>query len=163
MKYKEMVLLEDLVEHCSPEHDYKISFILDNKTLCIGDFRKRKTKQSVSTDDYSVIHSEKLLNDYMNFVYNNEQIKKYAVDLFAYFEEYVDDYQKEKFENHLLASMTAFLTDEETNPNNYLTGYDGPEVIYNFSTPKGQHEEFQLNGREVEPFSLYELKAEEKL
>src|SRR5690554_2423936 len=110
MKYKEMVLLEDLVEHCSPEHNYKIFFILDNKTLCIGDFRKRKTKQSLSTDDYSDIHSEKLLNDYMSFIYNNEEIRQYAIDLFAYFEEYVDFYQKEKIENHLLASMTAFLT-----------------------------------------------------
>ena len=161
MKYKEMVLLEDLVEHCSSENDYKISFMLDNKTLCIGDFRKRKTKQSLSTDDYSDIHSEKLLNDYMSFIYNSEQIRQYAIDLFAHFQGDVE-YKKEKLENHLLASMTAFLTDEETNPNNYLTGYDGPEVIYNFSTPKGHHGEFVLDGREVEPFSLYELTTEEK-
>lgn len=53
--------------------------------------------------------------------------------------------------------MTRFIMDRELNLNDYLTGYDGPEIIYNFTTQNGQHGEFDLNGLEVEPHSLYVL------
>ncbi|MEY8292046.1 hypothetical protein AAK882_05275 [Carnobacteriaceae bacterium 52-44] len=163
MNYKEMVLLEDLVESISPEHHYKISFILRDKTLCIGDFRKRKMDKSLSTDDHSVIHSEKLLNDLMSFLSDeDEQSRQFTIDLFDHLQGDVI-FKMKKLENHLLASLVVFLTDEEFNPNDYLIGYDGLEVIYNFSTAKGNHGEFVLDGREVEPFALNDLTERENL
>src|SRR5690625_7887234 len=120
-----MVLLEDLVESISPEHHYKISFILKDKTLCIGDFRKRKMDKSLSTDDHSAIHSEKLLNDLMSFL-SDEDEQSLQFTLFLFYHLQGDDiFKTNKLENHFLSSSFVFLTDEYFNSDVYFLGYDG--------------------------------------
>lgn len=157
MGYKEMVLLEDLIEHSNLEHNYKICFVLENETLCTGDFRK--PNNGSSTDEHSLIDSEKLLNDYKSFVFDNEWERQHLASLLEHVQEDVMN-KKEKLESHFLISMWVFLTDEEFDPEDYLVGYDGLEIIYNFMTMKDSHEEFVLDGREMEPLWLYELPAE---
>lgn len=44
MKYKAMVLLEELIDHFNPERNYKIYFTLDFKDKCTGEFRKTKER-----------------------------------------------------------------------------------------------------------------------
>src|SRR5699024_2011165 len=160
MRYKEIVILEDLIEYLNPEYNYKLCFILENETLFTGDFRK--PNNGSSTDEYSFIDSEKLLNDYKSFIFDNEWERKHLTTLFEHVQEDVI-YKKEKLENYLLISMCVFLTDEGFDLDDYLVGYDGLEIIYNFTTMKDSHEEFVLDGREVEPLWLYELPPEIKL
>src|SRR5699024_2238250 len=111
------------------------------------------------TDEHSLIDSEKLLNDYKSFVFDNEWERQQLASLFEHVQEDVMN-KKEKLENYLLISMCVFLTDEDFDPDDYLVGHDGLEIIYNFMTMKDSHEEFVLDGREVEPLWLYELPAE---
>ena len=157
MRYKEIVLLEELIERLSPEHDYKFCFILGNMTLYTGEFRKKNKGSSM--DEYSFIDSEKLLNDYRRYVYNNEWEREYVAALLDHLQGDAVN-KKAKLENYFLISMMTFLTDEDTDPDDYLVGYDRLEIIYNFSSVKDFQEEFVLDGREVEPLWLYELPAE---
>lgn len=161
MNYKEMVLLEDLLEHFSSEHGYKILFTIEERFLCTGEFRKKETKENLSENNYPVIYSEKLLKEYKSFINDNDQNTQYVIDLFAHLQSNVG-HKEEKLENYLLGSMTIFIMDRELNLNDCLAGYDGPETIYNFATQNGQHGEFDLNGLEVEPDSLYVLEETEK-
>src|SRR5699024_975121 len=151
MRYKELVLLEDLIEHSNLEHNYKFCFVLENETLCTGDFRK--PNNSSSTDEHSFVDSGKLLNDYKSFVLDNKWERQHLASLFEHMQE-DGMYKKEKLENHFLMSMCVFLTDEDFDPDDYLVGYDGLEIIYNFTMMQDSHEEFVLDGREVEPLWL---------
>jgi hypothetical protein len=160
MRYKEMVLLEDLLESFSPEQGYRMFFMMDEQFLCTGEFRKRFIENGMSYVDYSLIDSEKLLKDYKEFINDDKDNRQYIIELIAHTQGGTE-YKGEKMENYLLGSMCKFLTNEDINLNDYLTGYDGPEVIYDF-TPLGRDTgDLILDGEEIEPISLYVLNTKE--
>lgn len=160
MRYKEMVLLEDLLESFSPEQGYRMFFMMDEQFLCTGEFRKRFIENGMSYVDYSLIDSEKLLKDYKEFINDNEDNRQYIIELIAHTQGDTE-YKEEKMENYLLGSMCKFLTNEDINLNDYLIGYDGPEVIYDFTPQGGDTGDFILDGEKIEPISLYVLDTRE--
>src|SRR5690625_5249856 len=90
----------------------------------------------------------------------DEQSRQFTIDLFYHLQRDLI-LKTNKPEKHILASAVVLLTDEEFNTDDYLIGYDGLEVIYNFSTSKGNHGEFVMDGREVESFALNDLTERE--
>lgn len=84
MRYKEMVLLEDLLESFSPEQGYRMFFMMDEQFLCTGEFRIRFIENGMSYVDYSLIDSEKLLKDYKEFINDDEDNRQYIIELIAH-------------------------------------------------------------------------------
>ncbi|HAJ69810.1 MAG TPA: hypothetical protein DCO62_01065 [Alkalibacterium sp.] len=158
MKYKAMVLLEELIDHFNPERNYKIYFTLDFKDKCTGEFRK--TKERLKKGAYVDIDSAQLVRDFESYINEYEENRQNTIELFTHLQSDAE-YKDEKLANFFLATMAAFLEDEETDFGAYLIGYDGPEIIYHFTSQEGYQEAFNLDGREVELLSLYDFSLDE--
>jgi len=152
MLYKQMVLLEDLVSQLWEDAVGDV-FLMDNG-FCMGTFRKLEANES-ETGEFAEcsIDSEKLLEDY----------KQYALEYQGHFKDLVKklnesdvEAKRDKLYNTVLVDCELFIMAQGNNINNYLTGYDGPEIVYNLYRLHEHHEQYLIRDPYIEPLFVFE-------
>ena len=152
MNYKQMVLLEDLVSQLW-EDKVEIMFIMDYD-YCMGTFRKMEANETELGEFAECsIDSEKLLEDYKQFALGSQ---KYFEDLITQLNESDVEYKKDKLETSLLVDCELFLTEQGNKINDYLTGYDGSEIVYNLYRTDEHHEQYLIKDPYIEPMHVFE-------
>jgi len=141
VNYKQMLLLEELVNHMGINGNFRLRFIIDN-VMCTGDFRNGQ-------DDK--IDTEKLIDDFIQYMNANEE---YFGDLRNRLEENIAN-KGEKFKTTVFNSMVVFLMESEKRVEGYLKAPKISEVIYNFHKGNEYHERYPAHGIMMDPFEMY--------
>lgn len=133
MNYKQMVLLEELLDVESKGIN-RIKFIMneDFYDLCSGSFRKNISNHYIDRDN--------LVKDFLSF---HEDEIVYFEGLWEHLRKDVK-YKKDKFRNAIFNHFILFLEYIEDNTEEYLIGYEGPQIIYNATIENEYFEEYYI-------------------
>jgi hypothetical protein len=140
-----MILFEELVDRLS-QGTLRVTFEMEQR-LCVGEFRK---------DDKGSIDGKKLQKDYQQFI---DRDLEYFKDIEERMKGDVDNKQ-EKFLTIIFNHMFVFLEEIEHQVDEYITGYDGTEIIYNLYKFDEYYEEYLIGWLEMVPLRLVEKDEE---
>lgn len=152
MNYKQMVLLEDLVKQLWQD-TVEVLFLMDDD-FCMGTFRKLEANESEPEEFAECeIDSEKLLADYKQFALESQEQFE---DLVRKLNESDVEAKRDKIQSSILVDCELFLIEQGNNINDYLTGYDGPEIVYNLYRLNEHHERYLIKKPHIEPLFVFE-------
>ncbi len=152
MNYKQMVLLEDLVSQLWND-SVEVVFTMDYD-YCMGTFRKLEVNESEPGEFAECwIDSEKLLEDYQQFALGSHE---YFEDLVHKLNESDVEAKRDKIQSSILVDCELFLIEQGSNIDDYLTGYDGPEIVYNLYKLGEHHERYLIKEPHIEPVFVFE-------
>ncbi len=152
MNYKQMVLLEDLVSQLWND-SVEVVFTMDY-AYCMGTFRKLEANESEpSKFSECGIDSEKLLEDYKQFALGSQE---YFEDLVRKLNESDVESKRDKIQNSILIDCELFLIEQGNTIDDYLTGYDGPGIVYNLYRLNEYHERYLIKDPHIEPMFVVE-------
>lgn len=152
MNYKQMVLLEDLVKQLWQD-TVEVLFLMDND-FCMGTFRKLKANESEPGEFVECqVDSERLLEDYKQFALESQE---HFEDLVRKLNESDVEAKRDKIQSSILVDCELFLIEQGNNINDYLMGYDGPEIVYNLYRLDEHHERYLIKNTYIEPLFVFE-------
>lgn len=128
-----MVLLEELLD-IESKGISRIKFVMNENfyDVCSGNFRKNISNHYIDRDN--------LVKDFLSF---HEDEMVYFDELFEHLRKDVK-YKKEKFRTAVFNQLILFLEYIEDNTEEYLIGYEGPQIIYNANIENEYFEEYYI-------------------
>lgn len=128
-----MVLLEELLDVESKGVN-RIKFVMNENyyDLCSGSFRKNISNHYIDRDN--------LVKDFLSF---HEDEIVYFEGLWEHLRKDVK-YKKDKFRNAIFNHFILFLEYIEDYTEEYLIGYEGPQIIYNATIENEYFEEYYI-------------------
>lgn len=152
MNYKQMVLLETLVNSFGSDSLFRVTFLMFDMHF-YGEFLLRDEEDR--NEQWPRVHSERLKQDYLTTVMEEvDYFEALSADL-----KQSGPWRDVKFRNTIFNTMVVFLMEIENQVDDYFIDEPEAEMVYNlFTSPNKYVKELDLSGMRVNPFDLHEIK-----